>query len=128
MLKNKLPQKHLSKTNNPYIWEISCLNMPLKKLEMNENGKLTLEGRVVDAKPIGPPILGPSEAKIEDHDIVFQTGELPSIDSSDYHLIKDADAYLLSSREVLCVEHERRFNRVWTKVWKAVQFYKITGK
>ena len=94
---------------------------------MDEKGQLTLEGKVVDAVPVGSPILGFYPAEVKKTEIVkSQDNKLPVIDNRDYHSMYGADAYLLSRREVSHVDYESEHNRVWIKIWRAIQFYKIT--
>lgn len=101
----------------------------IKTLKIDKKGKITdLDGKVVNAIPVGEPILAYYKTELDGVNIVSDTNGWPAIPRlEDYY--PEADAYIISSGpKVLEINHERKFDRIWLKTWTALQFYKIIDK
>lgn len=92
--------------------------------------KLTLNGKVVTARRIGPPVMAYWVPKFEDSSqglvsLIFKEDELPILSSPS--ITTDANAYALAIGErplIIGNDHNRAFSQKWT----AVQLYHVQEK
>ena len=96
----------------------------LQKLEFNEEGNTTLDGVVVKATFVGPPVLGYYTMEVEDVKLVRKNqSKLPVIRNTDYPV--GANAYAVGCSTVVNVHHDEERGRIWPKEYLSVQFYRI---
>jgi hypothetical protein len=110
----------------------------LKRLEINEDGEFTLEGKVVQPIPLGPPFLTFYEASFGDgrsvtssFDRVYKRSalkpeELPVHTQEMLYFSERSNAFMMSPEAVREVEYQKQNRGIWIKDWVAIQFYKIT--
>jgi len=111
-----------------------------RRLEINEDGEFTLEGKVVQPIPFGPPFLTFYEASFSGKRSVTSSfdrvSELSTLKPKDLpvhtqemlYFSKRSNAFMMSPDAVREVEYQKENGCLWIKDWVAVQFYKIPDK
>lgn len=107
----------------------------LRRLEYDDKGRVTLDGKIVKATRIGFPIMAYFHGKMEDNGKVsFDEISCPSLLAHPMSAVYEAKAgtiaYALAIGESpieLARDKEKR-DYVYIRKWTAVQFYKLSDK
>ncbi len=113
--------------------------MALKRLEINEDGQMTLEGRVVPTRRIGPSVMAYWRAEVpkKGGECVTNTEEMPTLTSPWFP--KNANAYALAlgrqpvettisnsemAPSMVFVSDTENYH-IHARRWTAVQLYRV---